>query len=111
MCCQIRKAQPLREALVTADAWMSGLRRDQSPTRAHAQQVAWDGKHGLVKTNPLVTWNDADVWRYITERELPYNALHDRGYASIGCMPCTRPGSGRSGRWVDFNKVECGIHA
>jgi phosphoadenosine phosphosulfate reductase len=109
-CCGIRKVKPMREALADCDAWITGLRRDQSSTRANAPKIAWDRKHGLWKIAPLATWTDKDVWSYIAEHDIPYNDLHDRGYASIGCTPCTNPGSGREGRWADTNRLECGLH-
>jgi phosphoadenosine phosphosulfate reductase len=111
LCCSIRKVAPLEQALSTVDAWVSGLRRDQSPDRAGTRKLAWDDKHGKWKLNPLADWTEADVWSYIFEHDLPYNLLHDRGYASIGCTHCTRPGSGREGRWAGAEKTECGLHA
>jgi len=110
-CCDLRKVQPLQQALSGVDAWISGVRREQSPSRATTRKLAWDTKHERWKANPLVDWTEADVWRYIADHDLPYNALHDRGYASIGCTHCTRPGSGRDGRWAGTGKVECGLHA
>jgi len=86
------------------------MRRDQSPTRANAPKVGWDEGHELWKANPLADWSDDDCWAYINERDLPYNELHDRGYASIGCTHCTQPGAGREGRWADAEKTECGLH-
>ena len=86
------------------------MRREQSATRAHAAKLGWDAAHGVWKANPLADWSDKQVWRYIAEHELPYNPLHDRGYESIGCAPCTLPGSGRAGRWAGSEKTECGIH-
>ena len=90
------------------DCWITGLRRDQSPTRADAPKVGWDETHELWKANPLADWDDERCWAYIHERELPYNQLHDRGYASIGCTHCTAPGAGREGRWAGAEKTECG---
>jgi phosphoadenosine phosphosulfate reductase len=110
-CCAIRKVAPLNEALDGMDAWISGLRREQSPARAATPKMAWDRKHGLWKINPLADWTERDVWRYIFEHDLPYNRLHDRGYSSIGCTHCTKPGSGRDGRWTGNVKTECGLHA
>jgi phosphoadenosine phosphosulfate reductase len=110
-CCAQRKVAPLAEALSGVDAWVSGLRRDQSPTRRDTEPLHWDARHGLWKVNPLVSWTERDVWRYICDHALPYHPLHDRGYASIGCAPCTRPGGGREGRWVASGKTECGLHA
>ncbi len=109
-CCGLRKVAPLREKLTGLDAWITGIRREQSPTRAGARKVEWDERHGLWKVNPLADWTQKDVWRRIHERDLPYNPLHDRGYASIGCVPCTQPGAGREGRWAGDDKTECGLH-
>jgi phosphoadenosine phosphosulfate reductase len=110
LCCSIRKVAPLAEALAGLDAWITGLRRDQSPTRADAPKLVWDESHELWKANPLADWTDDDCWAYIRERGLPYNELHDRGYASIGCTHCTAPGAGRAGRWTGLDKTECGLH-
>jgi phosphoadenosine phosphosulfate reductase len=109
-CCGEAKVAALARALAGADAWITGIRREQAPTRANAEPVEWDAKRGMWKYNPLVDWTEKDVWRRIAERELPYNALHDQGYASIGCMPCTAPGAGREGRWAGQDKTECGLH-
>ncbi len=113
-CCFIRKVLPLRRFLADKSAWVTGLRRDQSPTRAHIGMVEWDQSHGLVKLNPLAHWTADEVWQYIHLHELPYNPLHDEGYTSIGCMPCTRPVApgehARAGRWSGSSKIECGIH-
>lgn len=109
-CCAIRKVAPLDEALSGLDAWVSGLRRDQSPSRAGTPKLAWDERHGLWKANPLADWTDRDVWRYIAEHDVPYNGLHDEGYPSIGCTHCTRTAAGRDGRWSGSEKTECGIH-
>jgi phosphoadenosine phosphosulfate reductase len=106
----IAKVAPLVTALGELDAWITGIRRDQSPTRADAPKVGWDSQHELWKANPLADWSDDDCWAYIRERELPYNPLHDRGYASIGDTHSTQPGAGREGRWAGTDKVECGIH-
>ena len=110
LCCSIRKVGPLARALSGLDCWITGVRRDQSPTRAETPKLDWDEKHELWKASPLADWSDSDVWAYIRERELPYNPLHDRGYASIGCTHCTAPGEGREGRWSGFDKTECGLH-
>ena len=110
-CCDLRKVQPLNRALADVDAWVAGLRRDQSPSRAGTPKLAWDAKHERWKANPLADWSEADVWHYIVEHDLPYNELHDRDFESIGCEPCTAPGSGRAGRWAGTDKVECGLHA
>ena len=104
------KAAALERALDGAEAWITGLRREQAPTRAGVEALERDQARGLWKVNPLVDWTDKDVWRYIAERELPYNPLHDRGYASIGCIHCTVPGGGRDGRWAGTDKIECGLH-
>jgi phosphoadenosine phosphosulfate reductase len=109
-CCHLRKVEPLGRALASLDAWVTGLRREQSPTRANAPKLEWDDAHDCWKLNPLADWTEADVWRRISERDLPYNALHDRGYASIGCTHCTQPGAGREGRWAGLEKTECGLH-
>ena len=109
-CCSDQKVAALERVLGTADAWVSGLRREQAPTRAHAGKAEWEEDRGVWKYNPLADWSENDVWRRIHERDLPYNPLHDRGYGSIGCMPCTRPGAGRDGRWADSERIECGLH-
>jgi phosphoadenosine phosphosulfate reductase len=109
-CCGEAKVAGLNRALEGAEAWITGVRREQSPTRANAEQVERDEVRGILKFNPLAYWTEKDVWSYLHERELPYHPLHDQGYASIGCAPCTLPGSGREGRWADSDKIECGIH-
>jgi phosphoadenosine phosphosulfate reductase len=109
-CCALRKSEPLTRALAGADCWITGLRREQSPERAETPELSWDDKHDLYKAAPLATWTEKDVWRYISQHDLPYNPLHDRGYESIGCTHCTLPGRGRAGRWADSDKTECGIH-
>jgi phosphoadenosine phosphosulfate reductase len=109
-CCGERKVAALEEALTGVDAWITGIRRDQSPTRAGAQKLDWDSARGVWKFNPLVDWSEADVWGYLRERALPYHPLHDHGYSSIGCAPCTLPGNGREGRWAGQDKTECGLH-
>jgi len=110
-CCEARKVVPLRERLEGADAWVTGVRRDQATTRANTEEISWDEKYGLYKVAPLASWTEKDVWRHIHEHDLPYHELHDRGYASIGCVPCTKPGEGRDGRWSGQGKLECGLHA
>jgi phosphoadenosine phosphosulfate reductase len=110
-CCGIRKVTPLNQALSEVDAWVAGVRRDQSPTRGHTQKIHWDEKHGLWKFNPLADWSERDVWDYIGRNGVPYNILHDRGYASIGCTHCTTPGDGRDGRWAGHDKTDCGMHS
>jgi phosphoadenosine phosphosulfate reductase len=109
-CCGARKVDALQRALHGVDAWITGIRREQSPTRAEAEPVEWDEAREVWKFNPLVDWTDKDVWDYVNEHELPYNALHDSGYSSIGCAPCTLPGDGREGRWAGQDKTECGLH-
>jgi phosphoadenosine phosphosulfate reductase len=106
----IAKVAPLVTALGGLDAWISGIRRDQSPTRADAPKLGWDEQHELWKANPLADWSDEQCWAYIRERGLPYNPLHDRGYDSIGDTHSTLPGKGREGRWAGTEKTECGIH-
>jgi phosphoadenosine phosphosulfate reductase len=106
----IAKVEPLNRALLDLDCWITGVRRDQSPTRASAPKLGWDAAHELWKANPLADWSDDDCWSYIRERGLPYNALHDRGYASIGDTHSTIPGAGREGRWADTDRTECGLH-
>ena len=113
-CCRMRKVAPLRAALADADAWITALRRDQTPERANAQLFEHDHKFGLVKVNPLVQWTFQDVQDYVREHDVPYNPLHDQGYPSIGCAPCTspvQPGEDpRAGRWRGRHKTECGLH-
>jgi phosphoadenosine phosphosulfate reductase len=113
-CCNLRKVEPLRRKLSQLRAWVTSIRRDQTPERAGVRKVAWDAKFHLVKINPLADWTTEKVWRYIHDHDLPYNPLHDRGYPSIGCTHCTRgvqPGEdARAGRWSGFNKTECGLH-
>jgi phosphoadenosine phosphosulfate reductase len=109
-CCGIRKVSPLSEALSEVDAWVTGVRREQTPDRAHAPKLHWDDKHELWKANPLADWTEQDVFDYLARHDVPYNDLHNRGYGSIGCTHCTRPGEGRAGRWAQLDKVECGLH-
>ena len=103
LCCEIRKVEPNRRALEGKRAWISGIRRDQSKTRADVQIVEWDEKFGLVKINPLAAWTESQVWTYILDNSVPYNALHDQNYPSIGCTNCTKPvmpgDDPRTGRW------------
>ncbi|HZQ80468.1 MAG TPA: phosphoadenylyl-sulfate reductase [Gaiellaceae bacterium] len=106
----IAKVEPLNRALLDLDCWITGVRRDQSPTRANAPKLGWDEKHELWKANPLADWSDDDCWRFIKERNLPYNPLHDQGYASIGDTHSTVPGQGREGRWAGSERTECGLH-
>jgi phosphoadenosine phosphosulfate reductase len=110
-CCRIRKVHPLREALKGARGWITGLRREQSPERSGTPKVQWDRRFGLWKANPIADWSEADVYSYLRDQDVPYNELHDRGYASIGCIHCTAPGEGRTGRWPGRPHAECGIHA
>lgn len=115
LCCQIRKVDPLKAKLAELDAWVTGIRRDQTPARATARKLDWDAGFGLVKLNPLADWTSAQVWDYIRANDVPYNALHDRNYPSVGCTYCTRPvqpgEDPRAGRWAGFQKTECGLHA
>jgi len=106
----ITKVEPLVRGLVDLDCWITGVRRDQAPTRANAPKLGWDAAHELWKANPLADWSDDDCWTYIRERGLPYNTLHDRGYASIGDTHSTIPGTRREGRWAGQDKLECGLH-
>jgi phosphoadenosine phosphosulfate reductase len=113
-CCRLRKVEPLRWILGKYKAWITGVRREQSPTRANTDLIEWDPVFELVKINPLAYWNSEHVWRYIRQHDIPYNPLHDQYYPSIGCVPCTRPvkpgEDPRSGRWSGFSKTECGLH-
>ncbi|MEM9660088.1 MAG: phosphoadenylyl-sulfate reductase, partial [Planctomycetota bacterium] len=114
-CCFDRKITLLRRAVVGKHAWMSGIRRDQSADRARAAIIGWDQKFNLVKISPLANWTKKDVWNRILKEEVPYNPLHDQGYPSIGCWPCTRAVAAderdeRSGRWSGTAKTECGLH-
>jgi phosphoadenosine phosphosulfate reductase len=115
-CCRERKILPLRRAVAGYEAWISSIRADQSAHRAKASAVGWDPKFGLVKINPLLNWSHRDVWAFVVANQVPYNPLHDRGYPSIGCWPCTRPVAPgetdeRAGRWVGQAKTECGLHS
>jgi phosphoadenosine phosphosulfate reductase len=109
-CCSVAKVTALEQALGDAEGWITGIRREQSPTRANAQLVEVDPKRAIHKYNPLAFWSDKDIWQRIHERDLPYHPLHDQGYSSIGCAPCTQPGDGREGRWAGTAKTECGLH-
>ena len=113
-CCELRKVEPLRRKLSTLDAWITAIRRGQTPERAGAKKIDWDPKFNLVKINPLADWTHQQVWSYIVKNDVPYNPLHDRSYPSIGCTNCTRavrPGEdARAGRWAGFGKTECGLH-
>ncbi|MGH7254760.1 MAG: phosphoadenylyl-sulfate reductase [Nitrospirales bacterium] len=114
LCCHLRKIEPLTRVLKDYDAWITGIRREQAPTRAQAGLVEWDARFHLVKFNPLAAWTWDQVWAYIRSNQVPYNRLHDRQYPSIGCTHCTapvQPGEDpRSGRWKDLEKIECGLH-
>jgi phosphoadenosine phosphosulfate reductase len=109
-CCSVAKVAALEHALTDADGWITGIRREQGPTRAATELIERDDARGIWKFNPLAHWTDRDLWRRIHERDLPYHPLHDQGYESIGCAPCTKPGSGREGRWAGTEKTECGLH-
>ncbi len=115
LCCRLRKVEPLKEMLHGLRAWVTAIRRDQSPARAHIGLVERDEKFGLIKINPLAAWSARDVWNYIARYDVPYNPLHDHGYLSIGCAPCTTPvqigEDARAGRWRGTSKTECGIHS
>lgn len=114
-CCYDRKIKQLYAAIQGKHAWASAIRRDQSPDRAKAPIVGWDKKFNLVKVSPLVNWTKSDVWKLIEDNDIPYNPLHDKGYTSIGCWPCTRSvmlgEDDRAGRWSGFAKTECGLHS
>jgi phosphoadenosine phosphosulfate reductase len=113
-CCHLRKVEPLERALGPYDSWITGIRREQSLTRADAQRVEWNERYGVWKIQPIVDWDSKRVQAYIHVNEIPYNPLHDAGYPSIGCIPCTRPvvtgEDERAGRWSEADKIECGIH-
>ncbi|MCX7759834.1 MAG: phosphoadenylyl-sulfate reductase [Hydrogenothermaceae bacterium] len=118
-CCEIRKVEPLKRALEDLDVWITGMRRDQSPTRANIGKLEIhkipipSGKH-ILKVNPIADWKRKDVWTYVIENKLPYNPLYDKNYLSIGCAPCTKPvlegDDERAGRWAGKGKLECGLH-
>ena len=109
-CCGEAKVDALGRALEGVEAWITGIRREQAGTRERSSKLERDEARGIWKVNPLADWTEKDLWRYIHKHDLPYNPLHDQGYASIGCAPCTQPGSGREGRWAGLDKTECGIH-
>lgn len=113
-CCQIRKVEPLLETLAPFSAWISGIRREQSPSRAETPKVEWSERYDVWRIHPLADWDDKRVWAYIAANEIPFNPLHGVGYRSIGCIPCTRPTrpdeEERAGRWAGSDKLECGIH-
>jgi phosphoadenosine phosphosulfate reductase len=116
LCCRIRKIEPLKRALPGYDVWVTGLRKDQSLTRFYTKLVEWDDAHQIIKVNPLLNWTEKDVWKYIRRYDVPYNVLHDKGFPSIGCQPCTRAikkgEDFRSGRWwwEESEHNECGLH-
>ena len=113
-CCSLRKVEPLRRKLATLDAWVTGVRRDQTLERQSIRKVDWDYKFNLVKISPLADWTREMIWSYVVKHDVPYNPLHDQNYPSIGCTHCTRavqPGEDpRAGRWSGFRKTECGLH-
>jgi phosphoadenosine phosphosulfate reductase len=113
-CCHIRKVEPLIQVLRPYEAWISGIRREQSPSRANARKLERSERYDVWKVQPLADWSEDDVWRYIAENDIPSNPLHEVGYRSIGCIPCTRPTrpdeEERAGRWAGSDKLECGIH-
>ena len=117
LCCRLRKVDPLRVALRRMDVWITGLRRGQSESRSVLRAVDWDWQYQVVKVSPLAAWSREQVWSYVQEHDVPYNALHEQGYPSIGCTHCTRPVAGavigsysREGRWAGTGKTECGLH-
>ena len=113
-CCYMRKVAPLERALKGMDAWVTGIRKSQAATRRGAKVVEWDARHDMIKINPMAEWTSERVWEFIRKHNIPYNALHDQGYASVGCWPCTLPvvngEDERAGRWKGRGKTECGIH-
>jgi phosphoadenosine phosphosulfate reductase len=113
-CCHIRKVEPLLQVLEPYRAWISGIRRDQSPSRSDTPKVQHSDRYGVWKIHPLADWDEKRIWAYIRVNEIPFNPLHESGYRSIGCIPCTRPirpdEEERAGRWADSDKLECGIH-
>ena len=116
LCCKIRKLEPLSRAFKNLDVWICGLRKDQSITRFYTKMIEWDENNGMIKINPLINWREKDVWAYIKEHNIPYNELHDKGFPSIGCQPCTRAIKPeeelRAGRWwwEEPEHKECGLH-
>jgi len=114
VCCRLRKVEPLKEMLSGLRAWITGIRRDQSSSRAATRIIEREAQFGLIKINPLARWSSEDVWKYIVKHDVPYNRLHDQGYPSLGCVPCTTPvqigEDARAGRWRGIAKTECGIH-
>ncbi|MDX2270511.1 MAG: phosphoadenylyl-sulfate reductase [Cyanobacteriota bacterium] len=114
LCCGIRKVEPLNRTLARYQAWITGMRREQAPTRAAIGKVQWDAKRNLIKINPLADWTHQQIWDYIVAEQVPYNPLHDQNYPSIGCIHCTAAVAAgedpRSGRWQGKGKTECGLH-
>jgi len=114
LCCQLRKVAPLQTALQDSTAWVTAIRRDQASTRISTPAISWSERHNVVKVAPLIHWREDEIWQYVRNHNLPYNQLHDQGYPSIGCAPCTRPVQPgedmRSGRWQGKSKIECGLH-
>ena len=109
-CCGAAKVDALERGLSGVEAWTTGIRREQAPTRAAAEKLQRDERRGIWKVNPIADWTEKDLWRYIHKHDLPYHPLHDQGYSSIGCAPCTQAGDGREGRWSGTDKTECGLH-
>jgi phosphoadenosine phosphosulfate reductase len=109
-CCSAAKVAGLERALSDVDAWVTGLRREQAPTRTATPKLEHDDRREIWKLSPLADWSEKQIWTYVFAHDLPYNPLHDEGYDSIGCAPCTLPGAGREGRWAGEDKTECGIH-
>lgn len=116
-CCKMRKVDPMKALMANVDVWITGLRRSQSPTRAHIKVIEWDWKFQTLKINPLANWEREQIWAYIKENDVPYNKLHEQGYPTVGCTHCTKPVEGsrigeytRAGRWADLGKTECGLH-
>lgn len=116
-CCKIRKVDPMAEAMVDVDVWITGLRRSQSVTRANLRLVEWDWRYNVLKVSPLFKWERSDIWEYVQKNDVPYNELHEQGFPTVGCTHCTQsvPGSklgdySRAGRWADSQKTECGLH-
>lgn len=117
LCCRLRKIEPMNEVMAGVDVWVTALRRSQSVTRANIKLVEWDWRYQVLKLNPLAAWERDQIWAYIQENDVPYNALHERDYPTVGCTHCTKPVPGskpsdysRSGRWSDMEKTECGLH-
>ncbi|MCB9858318.1 MAG: phosphoadenylyl-sulfate reductase [Phycisphaerales bacterium] len=117
LCCVLRKVEPMREVMQDVDVWVTGLRRDQSKTREHIRIIDWDWQYRVLKVNPLANWTREQIWDYVQKHNVPYNALHEKGYPTLGCTHCTQrvEGAGvtdysRDGRWSAFDKTECGLH-